>query len=157
MVSISLTKIAEWGNLFLILLGVFALSLSHGEAGGRFFLFGGNSLPDHGVPRWKGRALEEEQPHRPHSLSAEDIGLSERVVHSANASAIQAGNTTDFTQRSPATRRVLLIFSSAAHPYVQLASESFSNFWSASAEKPVPVAGSERFLLPRNVIDIIRR
>src|SRR5438270_5039518 len=118
MASISLTKIDAWSNLFFILLGVLALSLYHGEVGGRFFLFGENSLPDHGVPRWKGRDPEEEQPHRLHPLSAEDIDLPERVAYTANASAIRAGNTTDCIQRAPTPRSIVLTFYNTAHPYV---------------------------------------
>ena len=155
MASISLTKIDEWSNLFFTLLGIFALSLSHGEVGGRFFLFGGNSLPDHGVPPWKGRDPEEEQPNRLHPLPTEDIAPPERVAHTANASAIRAGNTTNFTQMAPTTGPVVPTFDSVAHFYGQLASEIFSDFWSASAEKPVPVTGSKLLLLPLNVISVI--
>ena len=97
MAFIILTKVDERGNLFFFLLGVLALSLSHEEVGGRFFLFDGNPLPDHGVPWGQGRDLEEEQLHRLHPLPAEDIDLPERVAHTANASAIRAVNTTDFT------------------------------------------------------------
>ena len=88
MVSISLTKIDEWSNLFFTLLGVFALSLSHGEVGGRLFLFGGNPIPDHGVSWWKGGDPAEEQLNRPHPLPAEDINSLEHVAHTAHASAI---------------------------------------------------------------------
>ena len=107
MVFMSLTKIDEQGNLFFTLLGVFTLSLAHGEVGGRFFLFSGNPLPDYGVPRWKGRDPEEEQPNRLHPLPTEDIDLPERVAHTANASAIRAGNTTNFTQMAPTTGPVV--------------------------------------------------
>ena len=155
MAFISLTKIDERSNFFFSLLGVFALSLSHGEVGGRFFLFGGNPLPNHGVPRWKGRDPEEEQLHRLHPFPTEDIDLPTRVVHTANASAIRAVNTMDFTQMAPTTGPVVPTFDSAAHPYGQLVSEIFSDFWSASAEKPVPVTGSKLLLLPLNVISVI--
>jgi hypothetical protein len=156
MVSISLTEIDERSNPF-FLLGVSALSLFYEfeKVGGRFFLFGGHPLSDHGVPQWKNRDPEEEQPNRLHHLPTEDIALLERVAHTGNASAIRAVNTTDFTQRAPTTGRVGLTFNGAAHPYVQLASELFSDFPSVRAEKPVPVTGSKLFLLPLNVINVI--
>jgi hypothetical protein len=153
MVLISITEIDKQSNLFFFLLGVFALSLFYGEVGGRFFLCGGNSLPHHGVSRWQGREPEEEQPNRFHHLPTEDIAFPERVAHTANASAIRAVNTTDFTQMARTTGRVGLTFNGAAHPYGQFTSELFSDFPSVSAEKPVSVAGSKLFLLPLNVIN----
>jgi hypothetical protein len=74
MVSISLTKMDEQSNLF-SLLGVLALSLFHEEVRGRFFLFGGNPLSDHGVPRWKSRDPEEAQSYRLLPFLAEDRDL----------------------------------------------------------------------------------
>jgi hypothetical protein len=155
MVSISLTEIDERSNPFFFLLGVFALSLFYEKVGGRFFLFGGHPLPDHEVPRWKDRDPEEEQPNRLHHLPTEDIALPERIAHTGNASAIRAVNTTDFIQMAPTTGHVGLTFNGAAHPYVQLASELFSDFSSVRTEKPVPVTGSKLFLLPLNVINVI--
>src|SRR5262245_7363555 len=152
MVSISLTKIAERSNLFFILLGVLALSLSHGEVERRFFVLGGISLPDHGVPPWKDRVPEEEQPHRPRPLPTEGIGLQERFAHTTNTSAIRAGNTTECTQKAPTLRPVVLTFYSTAHPSIQFASTIVSDFSSLSAEKSVPMMGSQLFLLPLHFI-----
>jgi hypothetical protein len=155
MVLINLTKRDKRSNFFFFLLGIFALSLFYGEVGGRFFLFGGNPLPDHWLPQWQGRDPEEEQPHRLHHLSTEDIAFPERVTHTTNASAIRAVNTTDFTQMAPTTGLVGLTFNGAAHAYVQLTSEFFSDFPLVSAEKPVFVTGSKLFLLPLSVINVI--
>jgi hypothetical protein len=121
MVLTSLTKIDEQGNLFFSLPGVLALSLSHEEVRGRFFLFGGNPLPDHGVLRWQGRDPEEAQSYRLSPLLAEDSDLPDGAVQ----------------------------------PYGQLASEIFSDFPSASAQKPASVMGSQLFLLPLKVINVI--
>jgi hypothetical protein len=134
-----------WSNFFFALLGVPALSLSHGEVGGRCFWFGGNPLPDHGVPRWKGGDPEEEQPNRLHPLPAEDINPLKRVAHAANASTIRSVHTTDFTHMAPTTELVVLTSDSAAPPYVQLANELFSDFRSASAEEPVSMTGSRPY------------
>jgi hypothetical protein len=115
-------------------------------------VFGGNSLPDHGVPPWKGRVPEEEQPHRPRPLPTEDIGLQELFAHTTNTSAIRTRNTTDYTQRAPTLRPIVLTFCGTVHPSIQLASTVFSDFSLLSAEKPVPMMGSQLFLLPLNFI-----
>jgi hypothetical protein len=154
MVLISLTEIDEQSNLFFSLLGVLALSLSYEKVGGCVFSFDGNPLSDPGVPRWKRRDTEEEQPHRLHPRPTEDIARPERVPHTANARAIWV-NSVVFTQMAPTTGRIGLTFNGAAHPYVQLASEFFSAFPSVRAEKPVPVTGSQLFLLLLNVINVI--
>lgn len=155
MVLTSLTKRDKRSNLFFFLLDIFAHSLFYGKVGGRFFLFGGNPLPDHGLPRWQGRDPEEEQPHRLHPLPTEDIAFPQRVAHTANASTMRAGNTTAFTQMAPTTGRVGLTFNGTAHPYVQLTSELFSGFPLVSAEKPISVTGSKLFLLSLNIINVI--
>jgi hypothetical protein len=106
MASVSLTKMDGRNNFFFTLLSVPALSLSHGEVGGRCFWFGRNPLSDHEVPWWKGGDPEEEQPNRSHPLPAEDRNPLERVV---------------------------LTCDRAAPPYVQLANKLFADFRSASA------------------------
>src|SRR5215468_4663258 len=133
MVSISLTKMDGRNNFFFALLGVPALSLSHGEVGGRCSWFGRNPLPDHEVPWWKSGDPEEEQPNRSHPLPAKDRNPLERGAHAANASPLWSAHTTNFARMAPTTERVVLTCDRAALPYVQLANKLFADFRSASA------------------------
>jgi hypothetical protein len=133
MASVSLTKMDGWNNCFFTLLGVPALSLSHGEVGGRCFWFGRNPLFDHEVPWWKGGDPEEEQPNRRYPLPAEDSNPLERVAHAANASPLWSVHTTNFARMASTTERVVLTCDRAAPPYVQLANKLFADFRSASA------------------------
>ena len=133
MASTSLPRRNGWSNHFFLLSGVLTLSLSYKQVKGRCFWFGGPPLPDHEVPRWKGGDPAEEQPNRIHPLPAEDKNPLERVAHAANASTIRSVHTTDFTHMAPTTELVVLTSASATPPYVQLASELFSDFRSASA------------------------
>ena len=75
-------------SLFSVVRRPCTISVSRGEVGGRFFLFGGNPIPDHGVSRWKGGDPAEEHLNRPYPLPAEDINSLEHVAHTAHASAI---------------------------------------------------------------------
>lgn len=133
MASVSLTKMDEWNNSFFTLLGLPALSLSHGEVGGHCFWFGRNPRSDHDVPWWKGRDPAEEQPNRLHSLPAEDRNPLERVAHAANASLLWSVHATHFARIAPTTERLVLTCDRAVPSYVQLANKLFAAFQPASA------------------------
>jgi len=114
MASVSLAKVDGWGNLFFPLAGVLALSPSHGERGGRFFLVWQAPTVRPWSPAVAGRNSKRGTTASTPPLPAEDVDPRERVAHAANVITIQAVPTAAFTLIALTTGSVVSTFGCGA-------------------------------------------
>ena len=148
MISISLTKLNGWDNLFLIQPSALALSPYYREVGGRFFCLA--RIPFQAMESRSGRAELQKKNNRIDFPLAKHIATQERATHAANA--IRAVNTTDFTRVAPTTGPVVLTFDGAANHYVRLASNLFFVFGQRVLRRPFLLWVLSCCLLTLNVI-----